>query len=320
MAAQSWLDGSMEDAIEMLAKLAVVARRVRSAREKTALDLSDVGQQLKGYGTKALDWVNAPGKQHLRYPLVGAGVGGLLGGLSSLGRPKEERQTLRSMLTGGIAGAGLGLGGGLLAKNWKKIWPGPGPDPGPDPVEELKDELAKRAPGWLPSRKTLGAGVGLAAGSEMLARSTPGALSRGAGLEPGGRTEGTPLNALRGGDVGTKAKLRAIAESRGLRPPVKPQLGSPWLHPVQPPSVSWLKRLQLPFSPKQRQANLPSTAIPGVTRGGVRAMGRAGAAPLRKTRLSLLLALPYVWQLLRGDKAQQAAETGALKAYEGGKS
>lgn len=340
MVVQSWLDGSMDGAIEMLAKRSVVARRIRGAREKTAIDWEALSKRLGGYGTKALDWVNAPGEQHLRYPLVGAGVGGLLGGLSSLGRPKEERQTLRSALMGGMAGAGVGLGGGLLAKNWSKLFPPSSPGAGDeDPlkgkneaIRRLESELAKIAPGTLPSYGSLGTGVGLAGASEVAAGLTPGALRRGAGTPPRDVTQGSPANILHGGGVRTRDQLRAIAEAHGLRSPLKPKPGVPApipvdigdlvLQPSTPKTPPWYnpKRWQSPFSLKQTRADLPATAMPGFSRGNVRAMGRTGARSFRKSRLGLLLAAPYILQLLRRDKAQQGAEETAVKAYRAGKS
>ena len=355
MAAQSWLDGSMESAIEMLAKRAVVARRVRVAREKAAkgIDWGGLGDQLKGYGTKALDWVNTPGQEHLRYPLVGAGVGGLLGGLSSFGRPKEERQPFRSALTGGIAGAGAGLGGGLLRQNWDDLFPDPNTKPTKPPeIAELEKELAKRAPTWITPRdkgegkgKGKGKGDGIAgyppipawmedlpyvgraglqsaalgAGSEALTRFGPNALSRGAGLEPDGNTPGTPADALRKGEVGPGAKLRATMEAHGLRSPVTPKPPNKLILP--PPTL--LDRARIPFSLKQLQAKLPSTALPGFSRGGIRGMGRAGAkffgggrGLLSRGRTVSGLAIPWIWELLRQNKLQEAAEEGAVEAYQ----
>ena len=48
------------------------------------------------------------------YPFLGAGAGAAIGGLTAQARDKRRRNTLGSMLTGGLAGAGLGTGVQLI--------------------------------------------------------------------------------------------------------------------------------------------------------------------------------------------------------------
>lgn len=117
---------TLPEAIELLAKRAVVMREVRQLQKQAfGFDMS----QLKDYGGQAMDYMS----QHpqLTGTLAGAGGGALLGGLSSLGKDPEERQTGNSMLTGALAGAGVGLGGSYLLPYLKGEQGGslPGLDP-----------------------------------------------------------------------------------------------------------------------------------------------------------------------------------------------
>lgn len=57
--------------------------------------------------------------------LIGGAGGAAFGGLSSLGRRKEERQTGHNMLTGALAGGALGLGGSLAATKLPEAMFGP---------------------------------------------------------------------------------------------------------------------------------------------------------------------------------------------------
>lgn len=104
------LDISLEDAVETLAKRAVFARRINGALEKRA--------QLKSAQPKPnfmSQWLGGENLKRIGIGgLVGAGLGGVGGGLLSLGRPEEERHTLRDALTGALAGGALGAGGTAL--------------------------------------------------------------------------------------------------------------------------------------------------------------------------------------------------------------
>lgn len=153
-----------------------------SARHKrAALSLSDIAGQSKEWlsnrGGQLKDWLSDPTHGHLRSSLVGAGVGGGLGLLSSLRRDKEERQPWQSALTGAAAGGLLGLGGSLLRGNVGKApeqsseleqinsriaeieqarrarhspvlprsWTGPTPSAGPSAGAELDEYLQEQA-------------------------------------------------------------------------------------------------------------------------------------------------------------------------------
>jgi len=99
------------EAVALLTKQAMLGRRMR--RVKEAAGAFDT---LKGMGTQAANWMMDPKHMNYRLPLVGAGVGGLVGLVSSLQRRKEERAPISSALTGALAGGALGLGG-AAAKN-----------------------------------------------------------------------------------------------------------------------------------------------------------------------------------------------------------
>ncbi len=57
--------------------------------------------------------------------LIGGAGGAAFGGLSSLGRRKEERQTGHNILTGALAGGALGLGGSMAATKLPEALFGP---------------------------------------------------------------------------------------------------------------------------------------------------------------------------------------------------
>jgi hypothetical protein len=99
---ESWVNGSLADAADMLAKRATVTRRLVKMR-KEAIDLSSVGGFLSD-------------NPALRTALIGTGIGAGIGGLTSMVSPKEDRKPFRSMLTGALAGGGLGLGAHYLGK------------------------------------------------------------------------------------------------------------------------------------------------------------------------------------------------------------
>lgn len=105
---------SLEQATELLAKRAAVARLLR---EKISSDkqADAVQDALSNLNPAVTDGLSALQRQIQMSPalastLGGAAVGAGVGGLSSLFAPKEKRQTGRSMVTGAIGGAGLGAG------------------------------------------------------------------------------------------------------------------------------------------------------------------------------------------------------------------
>lgn len=103
----SWVNGSIEEAAEMLAKCACDGRQRRS-------------HQKQAEGTPWLDALKLHAAQRpglaatAAAGLGGAALGGTMGFLSGANRPKEERQPFRSALRGAIGGGAL-LGGGMLA-------------------------------------------------------------------------------------------------------------------------------------------------------------------------------------------------------------
>lgn len=114
---RSWIDGTLEEAAEMLAKRATVARQLRSDLEKQS-DLSEV----------VGDVASSP---LARTALLGAGVGAVGGGLSSLFSKRKKKRTISSALTGALSGAGLGVGGHLAMKHLPRLW-GEAPKGKPD--------------------------------------------------------------------------------------------------------------------------------------------------------------------------------------------
>lgn len=151
-AAQLSANMAVSDIAELLAKRSVAMGMLRSA-EKQA-DLSGILDQAKNYGNKAKDWLLAPGHETALYGLGGVAAGGLVGGLASLGRDPEDRNTSGSMLTGALAGGAMGVGGGLVAphikeyyRNWQnshKAAPHAAPKV-PGPVDNMSpDEINKQ--------------------------------------------------------------------------------------------------------------------------------------------------------------------------------
>ena len=98
----SWVNGSLEDAADMLAKRATVTRKLTTMK-KESIDLSSIGDTLSG-------------NPMLQKALIGAGVGAGIGGVTSMFAPKEKRKSFRSVLTGALAGGGLGVGAHYLGK------------------------------------------------------------------------------------------------------------------------------------------------------------------------------------------------------------
>ena len=98
----------LDDAVRMLAKCAVAGRKTRKLSKQAAGFVDSA----KNMGSKALDWAKT--NPMYSVPLAGAAIGGGIGGATSLAKPKEERQTIRSILRGAMAG-GLVGGGGYAA-------------------------------------------------------------------------------------------------------------------------------------------------------------------------------------------------------------
>ncbi len=78
----------------------------------------------------ALDWnaLLSQGKQVLQTPeaigaLGGAGLGGLIGGVSAATSPKKRKSVLSSIGTGALAGGLTGLGGGAIYRNMQENLP-----------------------------------------------------------------------------------------------------------------------------------------------------------------------------------------------------
>ena len=98
----SWVNGSLADAAEMLAKRATVTRKLTTMK-KESIDFSSIGDTISG-------------NPMLQKALIGAGVGAGIGGVSSMFSPKEKRKPFSSILTGALAGGGLGVGAHYLGK------------------------------------------------------------------------------------------------------------------------------------------------------------------------------------------------------------
>jgi hypothetical protein len=95
---------TVEEAADALSKRAHIARELQ-AMDKEGLSLDDIGGLFK----------NNPG---ITATLAGAAGGAGVGGISSLFRNKEDRDTGGSMLTGALAGGALGGGGYLAARHF----------------------------------------------------------------------------------------------------------------------------------------------------------------------------------------------------------
>ena len=111
----AWDDQQVKEAAEKLAVLSVAVKMFDRSKEASFADtLSNWAAQAKDYGTKALANVPESARNPLLYAGIGAAGGGLLGGLSSFSKDKEERRPFRSALSGALAGAAGGAGLGLL--------------------------------------------------------------------------------------------------------------------------------------------------------------------------------------------------------------
>jgi hypothetical protein len=102
---ESWAKGTVESAVDMLAKRAAVARLLRVKK-------ADMGETLSN-GLSALQR-QVELNPALAFTLGGAALGAGAGGLSSLAADPERRHTGRSMMTGALAGGAVG-GGGYMA-------------------------------------------------------------------------------------------------------------------------------------------------------------------------------------------------------------
>lgn len=128
MAIHSLVDGTLDEAIEALAKIAADSR-TDPTYEKTAFGkdtLSSIGSYFSGMNP------------HVRNALIGGGIGALGAGgttaFRNLGRADEDKRSiLGSALTGGLAGAAVGGGGSLMHQGYKN-WKAPSPASGVKPM------------------------------------------------------------------------------------------------------------------------------------------------------------------------------------------
>jgi hypothetical protein len=126
---------SVEKAAEFLACAQVVGQ-VTSTQYKQAE--GDWSQRL----SSVIDWAKA--NPQYAGPILGALAGGGFGALTSLAKDKEDRNTLSSMLTGGLGGGLLGGGIGYMMKNRDAVT-GKGPKRTPrqtvaDAVQDMMNE------------------------------------------------------------------------------------------------------------------------------------------------------------------------------------
>jgi hypothetical protein len=130
----SWVDGNLEDAVQLLAETAVRNREKRSVdfdwnsvkdwgTNNVVNPVSDyvakpiVDSVSRGIGIDANTLPNI--QKHLTWGMLGAGAGGLLGlGTSMTGKKKRP---LSGLLTGGLLGGTLGAGGSMLHSNMGAI-------------------------------------------------------------------------------------------------------------------------------------------------------------------------------------------------------
>jgi len=133
------LDGTLQDAVEALAKRAADLRtRPVTVAEREKVAAADF---LAGLG----DWVKSNPLQagSLLGGVAGAGLGGASTAFGNRGKPEEQkRSVLSSMLTGGLAGTALGGGGALAYKGYQGMQTGQqGFQPGDDlrPGEFARD-------------------------------------------------------------------------------------------------------------------------------------------------------------------------------------
>lgn len=136
------VDGTLQDAIEALAKMAADGRTQRTKQA----DLNSVVEQVRDtLGNNPM----------LAHALAGGVVGAGLGGLNTATSDEKHRNLLGSMLTGGLAGAGLGAGisaarsglGGLMAgRRAAPETPGVFADPSTGKTMAISPEAIKAQP------------------------------------------------------------------------------------------------------------------------------------------------------------------------------
>src|SRR5947209_772391 len=114
-----WLDGTLDDALKVIAERYVLAKNAAAIDLQALKDMgSRAFDKAKDYGHQAVEagkgaWDN----EHVRNALLGAGLGaggGLLAGELTRGRD-EPHHRVRNALLGGLAGGAVGGGGSMLA-------------------------------------------------------------------------------------------------------------------------------------------------------------------------------------------------------------
>lgn len=149
----SLVDGTLEEAIELLAQRAAVSARVggfaKMAKDppapafyQPALDAAKAlpGQAQKWWGGTASPWLDknigsGAGNAAL-WGLGGAAGLGTLGAMANLTSGRKKKRPISSFLTGALLGGGLGVGGKLLMDYYypPKAPAPPPPPPAPPPA------------------------------------------------------------------------------------------------------------------------------------------------------------------------------------------
>lgn len=141
------LSSTVNNLDEAIEKLAAVAAEARLRRKYAMPSLSDAFSALKSQATA---------HPTAALGLGGAALGGLYGGLTSLGQEPEERQPLSRALTGALAGGAAGIGAGMLH-------------------EHLPPLLDGQSTHTMPQKENLGPGVFIHNGKKMqINPDTPG--------------------------------------------------------------------------------------------------------------------------------------------------
>lgn len=140
---ESWCNGTLNDAVEMLAKRAAVARLLRKREKSAAIDYIQTGLDAINKNKAIQQGMTQLQRQIELNPavattLLSAAAGAGLGGISSLGASKERRNVGRSMLTGALGGGAAGLGGYMASRFVPEIKQQISPKPGP-PVFNIGD-------------------------------------------------------------------------------------------------------------------------------------------------------------------------------------
>lgn len=133
---ESWCNGTLKDAVEMLAKRAAVARLLRKREKSAAIDYIQTGLDAINKNKAIQQGMTQLQRQIELNPavattLLSAAAGAGLGGISSLGASKERRNVGRSMLTGALGGGAAGLGGYMASRFVPEIKQQISPKPGP---------------------------------------------------------------------------------------------------------------------------------------------------------------------------------------------